>query len=514
MGVLAPAPTKGKRPRTSFTNAQRLQICHYKAEHPNVTQGQLATWAQEALNLPRKPSQAMISKVLKRQSDLETMTSEMLTCKSRRTVRYPHLDTALARWVAYCEETGVPVTGDAIRAKAATFAHLLHIDAPLAYSNGWLYKFNERHGFGQVRTTRDGKGATAQAVTELQRRLRHYEPRNVFSMDETGLFFAMFPDRTSKRLTKRLTLALTCNADGSEKLPLLCIGKGEQPRGLTSTTAVDWNYVQSPTTFMTRAIFGHWLETVNQYFQKQARKCVVLIDNAPVHAGYTGVDLTHVEVVVFPPGTLAHLQPLGAGIVAAFKRRYRRRQLQQALDHLDADADMSTAAKFERVGVKQALTWCIEAWDATPSSLITSCWYETGLVFADNLSFVLDARTVEDQISEEVAVMLSWLHAVDPLTVDELLHLPEENVIMDEPTDVDFCAPFHPEKLGVPLGKVTGGDAETGLSVDELKERLKWIAKLLIYADEKGVTAESVSGMRILQRDFRDQLNKKVAGSS
>ncbi|KAG2759956.1 hypothetical protein Pcac1_g28032 [Phytophthora cactorum] len=101
----------------------------------------------------------------------------------------------------------------------------------------------------------------------------------------------------------------------------------------------------------------------------------------------------------------------------------------------------------------------------------------------------------------------------NPLTVEELLNLPEESVIMDEPTDEDFCAPVESVKVVVQQLKPKPAD-DGGLSVEELKERLKWIAKLLIYADEKGVAAESVSGMRVLQRDFRDQLNKKQSGSS
>ncbi|CEG50361.1 tigger transposable element-derived protein 6-like [Plasmopara halstedii] len=331
-------------------------------------------------------------------------------------------------------------------------------------------------------------------------------------MDETGLYFTMFPDRTGKRLTKRLTIALCCNADGSEKLPLLLIGKGEKPRGFTNTTAKEMNYLHTATTLMTREIFLQWITNVNIYFKEQQRKCVLLVDNAAVHTGYNVEELTNLEVVLFPPGTPPHLQPIAAGIVAAFKRRYRRRQIQQVLDQLDADADMSTAAKFDSIGVKQALTWCTESWDALPSTLLTSCWYETGLIFADNLNFVHESRSAEEHISEELAVMLSWLHAVNPLTVDELIYMPEENVIMDEPTDEDFCVPLETVKLVVPQMKSKALDLDGGLSVEELKERLKWIAKLLIYADEKGISADSVSGMRILQRDFRDQLNKRFEG--
>ncbi|KAF4030360.1 DDE superfamily endonuclease [Phytophthora infestans] len=509
---MATPPEKVPRSRTSFTNAQRLQICNHKEDNPTITQGQLAAWAQETLNLPRKPSQAMISKLLKRKPDLENMTNEELVCKSRRTVRFPNLDTALARWVAYCEETGVPVTGESIRTKAARFAKILEIDSPLTFSNGWLYKFNERHGFGGQKGNRGTKQAVEQAVSELQRRLRDFDPKNVFSMDETGLFFTMFPDRTGRRLTKRLTIAFCCNADGSEKLPPLFIGKAEKPRGFTNTTAAEVNYLHNSNTLMTREIFSNWLKHVDATLGEQQRRCLLLVDNAAVHVGLNAEELRSIEVVILPPGTPTSMQPIAAGTVAAFKRRYRRRQIQHALDQLDADADMSTAAKFDSVGVKQALSWCLECWDAVPSSLIAGCWYETGLILGENSTFPLEYHSVEDHISEELAVMLSWLHAANPLTVEELLNLPEESVIMDEPTDEDFCAPVETPQVVVQQPKPKPAD-DGGLSVEELKERLKWIAKLLIYADEKGVSEESVSGMRVLQRDFRDQLNKKQIGN-
>ncbi|KAL4129884.1 hypothetical protein PRIC2_005891 [Phytophthora ramorum] len=195
--------SRPKRSRASFTNAQRLQICNHRDQNPSLTQTQLAAWAQEALGLPRQPSQAMISKLLKRKNDLESMTTEELTSKSRRTVRFPTLDTALARWVSYCEETGVPVTGESIRAKATTFSKILHIDDPLTFSNGWLFKFNERHGFGGIKGFKHVRSAAEAAGLDLQRRLQQFDPENIFAMDETALLFSLFPDRTGRRTTKR-----------------------------------------------------------------------------------------------------------------------------------------------------------------------------------------------------------------------------------------------------------------------------------------------------------------------
>ncbi|KAI9908790.1 hypothetical protein PsorP6_003023 [Peronosclerospora sorghi] len=409
-------PQKNTNQRTRFTNAQRLQICNHRERNPGMSQNELATWAYEAFNLPRRPSQAVISKVLKRKLDLETMTNEELVSKARRSVKYPQLDTALARWVSYCEDMGIPVTGEAIRLKAATFSAILHIDAPLTFSNGWLYKFNERHGFGCMKAQKGKKVSADQVIADLQRRLSTFDPRNVFSMDETGLLFTL----------------------------------------------------------------------------------------AVVHAGFNPDAFQHVKVLFLPPGSPSTLLPMTAGIIVAFKRRYRQRQIQYVLDHLDADADVSTFAKFDSIGVRQALTWCIDSWNAIPPSVIVASWQETGMLYASTSGY--ECPGDEAALTEELAVMLSWLHALNPLTVDELLHLPEENVTMDEPSDEDFCAPMESVKKPALLVKPKPVNPDGSLSSDEIKEYLKWIAKLLIYANEKNIPSDSLTGMRMLQRSFRDQL--------
>ncbi|KAG4063379.1 hypothetical protein PC123_g1850 [Phytophthora cactorum] len=45
----------------------------------------------------------------------------------------------------------------------------------------------------------------------------------------------------------------------------------------------------------------------------------------------------------------------------------------------------------------------------------------------------------DDDITEELTVMLPRLHASNTMSVDELLNPPEENVLIEDPTDEDFC---------------------------------------------------------------------------
>ncbi|KAG3123888.1 hypothetical protein PC128_g27565 [Phytophthora cactorum] len=48
-------------------------------------------------------------------------------------------------------------------------------------------------------------------------------------------------------------------------------------------------------------------------------------------------------------------------------------------------------------------------------------------------------RMKGDANTEELAAMLSRVHASNPMPVDELLNPPEEIVLKEHPTDEDFC---------------------------------------------------------------------------
>jgi len=75
---------------------------------------------------------------------------------------------------------------------------------------------------------------------ELPKLLTDYIPSDVFNADELGLFYKCTPDRTyalkNKRCTggkisnERVTVLAGANMDGSEKLPMLMIGKSKKPR--------------------------------------------------------------------------------------------------------------------------------------------------------------------------------------------------------------------------------------------------------------------------------------------
>jgi hypothetical protein len=112
-------------------------------------------------------------------------------------------------------------------------------------SNGWLDNFKKRHSI-VFKTVQGEEGAVNVGelnnwqTSVLRDELMKYEPKDVFNLDETGLFWKLLPNKTmafkgerctaGKKSRERLTAVVGANMDGSEKLPLLVIGKSAKPR--------------------------------------------------------------------------------------------------------------------------------------------------------------------------------------------------------------------------------------------------------------------------------------------
>jgi len=120
-----------------------------------------------------------------------------------------------------------------------------------------------------------------------------YEPCNVLNMDETSLFWKLTPDRTlatkagsgGKKAKDRITLALTCNADGSEKLEPWVISKSKNPRCFKKINRrlLRIEYRHNKSKWMTGLIMEEYLRWLDNKIRAQRRKVLLLLDNFSGH---------------------------------------------------------------------------------------------------------------------------------------------------------------------------------------------------------------------------------------
>ncbi|POW08576.1 hypothetical protein PSHT_09490 [Puccinia striiformis] len=158
-----------------------------------------------------KIEQPLLSKWLKAEDSIREkhQQSSHNATNGSETLAYPKVEAALSEWMTQAIHYGIPVSGEILKENWRDFAWLDGIP-----SEEWL---NE--------------------IIRMQEITKDYKLKDIFNMDKTGLFYSMPPDvglafkatHGVKSNKTRRTLALTCNADGSEKRPPLFIGKSKKP---------------------------------------------------------------------------------------------------------------------------------------------------------------------------------------------------------------------------------------------------------------------------------------------
>ncbi|XP_049517686.1 tigger transposable element-derived protein 4-like [Dermacentor silvarum] len=130
-----------------------------------------------------------------------------------------------------------------LQQKALDFACMLSHDNFKA-SPGWLSRFKARHDI--VAKVISGEAAAVDSVTTSswllsnKELLSQYKPSDIYNADETALFYEMLPSKTldfkgqkchgGKHSKRRVTILLCANMDGTDKRPLLVIGRSKKPR--------------------------------------------------------------------------------------------------------------------------------------------------------------------------------------------------------------------------------------------------------------------------------------------
>ncbi|NWI55948.1 TIGD4 protein, partial [Calyptomena viridis] len=268
--------------------------------------------------------------------------------KRLRTAFYADLEEALMKWYRIAQCFNVPVNGPMLRLKANDFAQKLgHSD--FKCSNGWLDRFKSRYGLVfRAQPVEAPATVTVGAPTlgyqnVLPCCLNDYQPNNVFHIQETGLLYQMLPHNTfsfkgetcsvGKLSKERITVAVGTNMDGSEKLPLLVIGKNKSPPSVKSLPV---DYEANDRAWMTPEVFEQWMRKLDDRFQAQQRRVVILADSLPAHAEVK--NLQSVKLMFFPPDSSSCIATK-QGVIRSLKVKYRHCLIKRFVDCVEGNKE-------------------------------------------------------------------------------------------------------------------------------------------------------------------------------
>ncbi len=185
-------------------------------------------------------------------------------------------------------------------------------------------------------------------------------------------------------------------------------------------TNVGVNYKWNTKAWIKALIFQEWIISFDKIirFQNPARKVILISDNAGFH-DLNGIELKNVKLKFLPPNTTSKLQPLDAGIIACFKRKYRKHFICFLLNEYEQNFNS------KKLDILAAIRFIVKSLSEVTENTIKNCWYHTGLTKKP-----VDFNFNED--NNEITVLrqdISKLNFTDPMDVSEYLNFTEEKII-------------------------------------------------------------------------------------
>jgi hypothetical protein len=232
----------------------------------------------------------------------------------------------------------------------------------------------------------------------------------------------------------RITYAFTVNADGSDILDPLIIGKYKKPRAFHNKTGTELGFLyrNNAKAWMTSVIFEEWLSTWDRDLQRQNRKIQLWLDNFSGHTVPENGAIKMINVQFFKANLTSHVQPLDAGIIRAFKAHYRSAFMARAVGNFDRGVP---AAQVYEINQLEAMRMAEIAWRKLTPATIQGCWRKAGILstpsnnpqpmLADPTALI---TAIEKQVAADLDALINCglLTKLNQMTIDELLNPPEE----------------------------------------------------------------------------------------
>lgn len=379
------------RKRHSITLDEKLKILKFVDEHPTTKRITLA----RQLDIPVT---TLFTIMANRQSIEANIDHFDPSCRSTKSGRYKELDGYMVSWLK--EITAEPgrsrPTLEEMREMASDVADSMGIDGFKA-SNGWLCRFNKRHGFLRPKrkqpSEQPGKDTAAEAcrtandfVAFLQVR-EQYHPRDVYVIGWTQLYHTFMPpdlvERRAADLSRdsdvrhaarhgepRVAVLLGVNEDCTDRLTPWVIGRQERPASLQGLRSPPCNYVGgSEAPQLTTDVLGRYLLSLNERMGTEKRSVAVFLARGV--AAKVRKALTNVQVYDLVQEASQVQNPLEMGVLARFKELYRTYLFRRL-------ALMNGQLEEARPTMLIATSLAVTAWDSVEQKTVRAAFRACG----------------------------------------------------------------------------------------------------------------------------------------
>jgi hypothetical protein len=169
-----------------------------------------------------------------------------------RKAEHPEMEEALYTWFLKQRGNHVPVSSEILHTKAKYFYKDITGNEDFSASSGWMDKFKSRYGIRHLKICGEKISSNLNAVKPFQEKFLNIVQKTqlsreqVYNADESALFWRVLPGTTwvhekeksapGRKVSKdRLTFMPCSNAAETHKLPLLVLGKAQNPRAFKNS---------------------------------------------------------------------------------------------------------------------------------------------------------------------------------------------------------------------------------------------------------------------------------------
>jgi hypothetical protein len=254
-----------------------------------------------------------------------------------------------------------------------------------------------------------------------------------------------------KQSKERLTLALCCNGDGSDKLPLWVIGKFKNPMCFKNinVTSLGCVYRNNVSAWMTQIIFLEWLRAFDLHVY--GRKVLLILDNFSGHTSMEKIPdhirLRNTTILYLPPNMTSKIQPCDVGIIRNFEAYYHCRFNRALLQRIE-----DKVPEPEKVDILGAIQFAVLAWNYEVKPMtIANCFLHCKIQSteqAEAVENVTEDDLVDHEVIADLQSQIQRFRYRNPMDIRNLLNYPEEQIASYTP-DLDSIIEDHLEEVGL-----------------------------------------------------------------
>lgn len=394
------------------------------------------------------PTISTLNSILKNKEKIFEVVESGLASKNRKTLKTGvknDIDQKVYNWILLMRSKKITLSADDIILKRNDLEKLENVNSKES-TRSWFRRFQNRFNIKRINYHGEANDVNIKSVKEWKDKLneiiKNYDKKDIFNIDETGLFYQQqrsikinfltflensyvtndeFNYKGNKMSKKRLTIAFCVSMIG-EKLDPLIIGRYKKPRCFKNIKKLPLLYEANQKSWMTQKIFSKYLNLLNRNFQLKNRKILLFLDNASCHFI---PELSNIKLVYFPKNSTSLLQPLDQGIIHSFKSFYKKSMINKFI------INVSENIEIKLPDILDSMILIKKSWNQVTTKTIINCFKTSGFEYKDlNTEFTI--------LDEEINQINLYDNKEIINEINEMINEENENILQSDSDEIEI----------------------------------------------------------------------------